>query len=106
MNREVIVSKTGWYTHMHKGAWSVKSPAILSQITTYWFIKRDKNLPLPLQSTPESNNGQVRMIFNGDSKSAHFKMRLDATFSVSGESPDSPAYLKDLNFAVDSRDFY
>ena len=106
LTKEARKAMTGEFNQKHKGAGFGKIPEILSKITIDWFTKRDKNIRLTLQSTPEAKNGQVRMIFNGDSKSAHFKMRLDATFSVSGQSPDSPAYLKDLNFAVDSRDFY
>ncbi len=106
LTKEARKAMTGEFNQKHKGAGFGKIPEILSQSTIDWFTKRDKNIRLTLESINEAKNGQVRMIFNGDSKSARFKMRLDATFSVSGQSPDSPAYLKDLNFAVDARDFY
>src|SRR5438093_11433871 len=68
---------TGEFNQKHKGIGFGKIPEILSQITIDWFTKRDKNIRLTRQSTQDAKNAEVRMIFNGDSKSQPFKMILE-----------------------------
>ena len=93
------------FNQKHKGIGFNKVPEMLAQTTIDWFSKRDKNVRLSHDATSEAKNGTVRMTFKGEMKGSSFKMRLDASFSVSGQAPEAPSYLKDLNFAVDSRDF-
>src|SRR5437899_11221141 len=78
LTKEARKAMTGEINQKHKGIGFGKIPEILSQITIDWLTKRDKNIRVTLQSTPEAKTGQVRMSVNGDSKSAHRKMPLHA----------------------------
>jgi len=105
LTKEARKGLTQEFNAKQKGLAFNKVPEILTKITVDWFQKRDKNVRLSHESTSEARNGIVRMTFKGEMKTSRFVMRLDANFSVSGQSPDSPSYLKDLSLAVDSRDF-
>ncbi len=69
--------------------------------TTAWFGRRDKNLRITAETVNSAKLGEVRAVFGGETKNVRFKVRADATFSVSGGSADSPSYLKELNVSID-----
>lgn len=105
LTKEARKGLTAELNQKYKGVGFNKVPEVLARTTIEWFSKRDKNVRLSHNGTSEARNGLVRMTFKGEMKSSKFTMRLDATFSVSGPGGDSPSYLRDLNFSVDSRDF-
>jgi hypothetical protein len=45
------------------------------------------------------------MDFLGETKSVRFKVHLHAVFAINGQSPDSPAFLKEVTLLVDPREF-
>lgn len=45
------------------------------------------------------------MIYSGANKDAHFKFHVDGQFTITGSEPNSPAYLRNINVAVDKREF-
>ncbi len=106
LTKEARKALTQEFNQKHKGVAFGKVPELLSQTTIDWFQKRDKNVRVSYDGTSEAKNGLVRMMFKGEAKNAKFKMRLDATFSTSDANPEAPAYLRDLNFGLDTRDFY
>ena len=105
LTRESRKALTLEFNQKHKGIPFAKVPQTLSQSMVDWFAHRDKNVKVVYESTTEARNGTVRMVFNGEVKRVRFKMRLDATFSMTGQTTESPSYLKDLNVTVDNRDF-
>jgi len=105
LTRESRKALTLEFNQKHKGLVFAEVPQTLSQSIIDWFSRRDRSIRLKHDTTSEAKDGQVRMVFSGQVKSITFKMRLDAMFTWSGQSPESPSYLKQLNVMVDNRDF-
>src|SRR5438445_8879821 len=82
LTKEARKAMTGEFNQKHKGIGFGKIPEILSQITIDWFTKRDKNIRLTLQSTPEARKAQVGWTSKGNSKIDNFKFGLEQTFSA------------------------
>jgi hypothetical protein len=93
------------FSQKHKGIGLNSASDILRQTVLDWFSRRDKTLKLVHEKTSQGKPGDVRMDFLGETKTVHFKVHLHAVFAVNGQSPDSPAFLKEVNFLVDSREF-
>lgn len=93
------------FTQKHKGIVLGSAPDILRQSVLDWFPRRDPMVKLVHEKTSQGSPGEVRMDFRGETKTVRFKIHLHATFSANGPSPDSPAFLRDVNLSVDPREF-
>jgi len=93
------------FSQNHKGIAINSASDILRQSVLDWFPRRDKTFKLVHEKTSQAKPGDVRMDFLGETKTVHFKVHLHAVFAVNGQSLDSPAFLKEVNFRVDSREF-
>ena len=93
------------FNQSHKGARFDTVSPILRQSVLDWFARRDKNLKLVHESTDDAKLGEVRMLFQGEAKRVRFKIRFDASFTITGQSRDSQCFLKTVNVSVDPRDF-
>ena len=93
------------FSQNHKGIGINSAPDILRQSVLDWFPRRDPMLKLTHEKTSQGKPGDVRMDFRGETKTVRFKVHLHAVFAVNGQSPNSPAFLKEVNLSVDPREF-
>jgi len=93
------------FSQKHKGLALDKASDTLRQSVLGWFPRRDPMLKLVHEKTSKGTPGDVRMDFNGETKTVRFKLHLHAVFAVNGQSPDSPSFLKDVSLSVDPREF-
>ena len=93
------------FNQEHKGVPFNTTPQVLRDSLLAWFGRRDKNLKLTAESSNSAKLGEVRAVFNGETKKIRFKINLDARFTVNGGSNESPCYLKELNVTIDKRAF-
>ena len=70
-----------------------------------WFAERDKNISIKHEKSSTGKPGELLMTYAGWTKDAHFKFQVDGLFTISGGSTESPSYVKNINVAVDKRDF-
>ena len=89
------------FNEKHKGIPFNTAANVLRESLVAWFGRRDKNLRIKPESATSAKLGEVRAVFAGETKNVRFKVRADATFSVSGGLADSPSYLKELNVSID-----
>ncbi len=105
VSKESRKALTGEFNQEHKGiAFSAVSPLLRDSLLD-WFSRRDKNLKITHETTTKGRMGEVRMVFQGETKKVRFKVHLHATFIVNGQSEESPSFLKELNVYVDPREF-
>ena len=93
------------FNQKHKGIKLNSASDMLRQSVLAWFPRRDPMLKLAHERTTQSKPGDVRMDFQGETKTVHFKIHLHAVFAVNGQSPDSPSFLKEVTLSVDPREF-
>ena len=93
------------FSQNHKGIGINSAPDILRQSVLDWFPRRDPMLKLTHEKTSQGKPGDVRMDFRGETKTVRFKVHLHAVFAVNGQSPNSPAILKEVSLSVDPREF-
>jgi hypothetical protein len=93
------------FSQKHRGIAIKSAPDTLRQSVLDWFPRRDPMLKLVHENTSQGKPGDIRMDFRGETKAVNFKVHLHAVFAVNGQSPDSPAFLKEVNLSVDSREF-
>jgi lysine/ornithine N-monooxygenase len=93
------------FSQNHKGIALNSASDALRQSVLDWFPRRDPMLRLVHEKTSQGKPGDVRMDFRGETKTVHFKVHLHAVFAVTGQSPDSPSFLKEVNLTVDPREF-
>ncbi len=105
VSKESRKALTSEFNQNHKGIAFKAVPEILRKSTLDWFSKRDKTLMLSHETTNIGKLGEVRMVFKGETKRVHFKVHLNAYFAISGQSEDSPSFLKEINLSVDPREF-
>jgi len=87
------------FSQKHKGIPFNSIPKTLQESLVAWFTRRDKNVkvsPLSVNTRP----GEVRAIFSGEAKNVRFEIHATGIFKTSGETPDSPSYLKELNVTI------
>src|SRR5689334_15405677 len=89
------------FNEKHKGIPFNTTAQVLRNSLIAWFGRRDKNLKIRAESATDAKLGEVRAVFAGETKNVRFRVRADATFSLSGGSVDSAAYLKELNVSID-----
>ncbi len=70
-----------------------------------WFAGRDKNISVKFEKSSGGRPGEIQMTFSGSNRGAHFKFTVDAIFTLTGQTVNSPSYLKSINVNVDKRDF-
>ena len=87
------------FNQLHKGIPFNAASKTLQQSLLAWFSRRDKNVKVTLGPV-SSKPGEVRAIFTGEAKNVRFEIHADAMFRTTGESPDSPCYLKELNVTI------
>ena len=105
VSKESRKALTSEFSQDHKGiALSAVSP-LLRQSLVDWFSRRDQNLKITHESTSKGRLGEVRMVFQGETKKVRFKVHLHATFTVNGQSEESPSFLREVNVFVDPREF-
>ena len=92
---------TAEFNEKHKGIPYNQTAKVLQDSLVAWFVRRDKNLKITPESANSDKQGQVRTVFAGESKRVRFKVRADATFTLSGTSDESPCYLKQMNVSID-----
>ncbi len=97
---------TSEFSQNHKGIAFNTVPGILQKTTLEWFSRRDKALKITHESTSLGKPGEVRMLFQGETKRVKFKVHLHATFIVNGPSETAPSFLKEVNLNVDPREFF
>ncbi len=105
VTKESRKALTSEFSQSRKGIEFNSAPQILLQSVLDWFSRRDKSLKLVHETTSQGRLGEVRMVFYGETKTVHFKVHLHAVFTVTGQSPDSPCFLKEMNLFVDPREF-
>ncbi len=105
ISKESRKALTTEFNQKYKGTKFSMTSGILRQSMLDWFARRDKNVRLSHEETNDSELGEVRMTFQGETKKVHFRVHLNAAFSMSGETTESPCYLKTLNVFVDPREF-
>ncbi len=105
LGKECRKALTADFNKSHKGARFDTISQLLRQGVLDWFARRDRNLSLVHGSTDDGKLGEVRMLFQGEAKRVSFKIRFDASFTISGQSRDSQCFLKGVNVSVDPRDF-
>src|SRR3989441_6710089 len=93
------------FSQKHKGIALNSASDTLRKSVLDWFPRRDPMLKLVHEKTNLGKPGDVRMDFLGETKSVRFKVHLHAVFAVSGQSPDSPSFLKEVTLLVDPREF-
>jgi len=93
------------FSQKYKGIALNTASDTLRQTVLDWFPRRDPMLKMSHEKTNQGKPGDVRIDFRGETKTVRFKIHLHAVFSVSGSTPDSPAFLKDVNISVDPREF-
>jgi hypothetical protein len=93
------------FSQKHKGIAINSASDTLRQTVLDWFPRRDPMLKLFHEKTSQGKPGDLRMDFRGETKAVRFKVHLHALFAVNGQSPDSPAFLKEVNLSVDPREF-
>jgi hypothetical protein len=93
------------FSQKHKGIAIKSASDTLRQSVLDWFPRRDPMLKLTHEKTSPGKPGEIRMDFRGETKAVKFKVHLYAIFAVNGQSPDSPAFLKEVNLSVDPREF-
>ncbi len=105
VSKESRKALTGEFNQKHKGvSFSAASP-LLRQSLIDWFSRRDSNLKVTHETTSKGKLGEVRMVFLGETKKVRFKVHLHATFTVNGQSEESPSFLREVNVFVDPREF-
>ncbi len=105
VSKESRKALTTEFNQDHKGiAFSSVSPLLRDSFLN-WFSRRDKNLKITHETTSRGRFGEVRMVFQGETKKVRFKVHLHATFTVNGQSEESPSFLRDVNVFVDPREF-
>ncbi len=105
VGKECRKALTTDFGQSHKGVRFDAVSQMLQQGVLDWFVRRDRNLKLVHESTDDSRLGEVRMLFKGEAKRVRFKIRFDASFTLTGQSRDSQCFLKAVNVSVDPRDF-
>ena len=93
------------FNQKHKGIKLNAASDTLRQSVIAWFPRRDPMLKLAHERTIQGKPGDVRMDFQGETKSVRFKVHLHAVFAVNGQAPDAPSFLKEVNLSVDPREF-
>ena len=93
------------FSQKHKGIPISSASDTLRKSLLDWFPRRDPMLKIVHEKTSPGKPGEVRMDFRGETKAVKFKVHLHAVFAVNGQSPDSPAFLKEVNLSVDPREF-
>ncbi len=93
------------FSQSHKGIAINSASDILRKSVLDWFPRRDPMLKLVHEKTSQGKPGDIRMDFRGETKTVLFKVHLHAVFAVNGQSPDSRAFLKEVNLSVDPREF-
>ena len=88
------------FNQKHKGIPFNTVPKILQDSLLAWFARRDKNVRVTPGTVNSSKPGELRAVFNGEAKKVQFKIHADATFTMTGESAESPCYLKELNVTI------
>jgi lysine/ornithine N-monooxygenase len=105
LSRESRKALTAKFGQAYKGMpFSSIEPTMRKEIET-WFSERDKNITIKHESSTTGKPGEIMITYSGANKDAHFKFRVDGQFTVTGSTPDAPTYLKNINIAVDKRDF-
>ncbi len=105
VSKEARKPLTSEFNQNHKGIAFKTVPQILQKTALDWFSRRDKTLKISHESTNVGKLGEVRMVFQGETKKVRFKVHLHATFLVNGASDDAPSFIKDVNLFVDPREF-
>jgi hypothetical protein len=105
VSKESRKALTSDFNQNHKGIPFKSAPDILRKTALDWFSKRDKTLNMSHETTNLGKLGEVRMTFRGETKRVHFKVHLNALFTVNGQSEESPSFLREVNLSVDPREF-
>lgn len=105
VSKESRKALTSEFNQDHKGVALSTIGPLLRQSLLDWFSRRDQNLKITHESTSKGRLGEVRMVFQGETKKVRFKVHLHATFTVNGQSEESPSFLREVNVFVDPREF-
>jgi hypothetical protein len=105
LTKECRKALTAKFQIEHKGIPFDSIETTMRQDIESWFAKRDKNIAISHDKSLKGRPGEILMTYSGVTKGAHFKIHVESLFTLSGSSPNSPAYLKNLNIYVDKREF-
>ena len=105
LSRECRKGLTTKFGQTHKGIpFESVEPTMRKEIES-WFTERDKNITIKHEKSTTGKPGEILMTYSGANKDAHFKFHVYALFTMAGESPDAPTYVKNFNVTVDKREF-
>jgi hypothetical protein len=105
LSRECRKGLTGKFEQEHKGIpFESVEPTMRKEVEA-WFTGRDRNITVKHEKSDLGRPGEVLLTYSGASKDTHFKFSVDAQFTLAGQTPNAPAYLKAVNVKVDKRDF-
>jgi len=105
LTNECRKALTERFEREHKGIPFGSVEKVMRQGVESWFVKRDSNIKLSLEKSPDGRPGEILLTYSGSTKDAHFKVHVDGIFTLAGSSSEAPSYLKNLNVRVDKRDF-
>jgi hypothetical protein len=108
LTRECAKQLAEEYNVSHRKFETDKFPRELGNNIVLWFLKRDKNLRLNLESAfaQKDQPNVVHLNFSGSTKDADFKISGTTTsFNIPNADGRSLSVMKTLVFSVDKRDF-
>jgi lysine/ornithine N-monooxygenase len=104
LSRECRKALTSSFEKNKGMSFDMVEPAMRKEIES-WFAQRDKNILLKFEKSSRGRPGEIQISYSGANKGAHFKFEVDAIFTLTGQTENSPSYLKSINVNIDKRDF-
>ena len=105
LSRECRKALTAKFGQLYKGvSFDSLEPTMRKEIES-WFTERDKNISIKHEKSSVGKPGEILMTYTGANKDAHFKVHVDGVFTLTGDSPSAPSYVRNINVTVDKRDF-
>jgi hypothetical protein len=105
LSKECRKALTAKFGQEYRGAPFDSIEATMRKELESWFTERDKNITIKHEKSGTGKPGEIMISYTGANKDAHFKFQVDGVFAIAGGSPNSPAYVRNINFNVDKRDF-
>ena len=93
------------FEHNNRGIPFDTVEAVVAKEVESWFANRDRNLQIRLEKSNKGKTGEIFQTYTGATKDAHFRIHVDALFTLADQSSNTPSYLKNLNLYADERDF-
>ena len=105
LTKECRKALTVKFEREYKGIPFDSVEAITKKEFEIWFAMRDRNIKLSHNQTLTGRPGEIRVIYTGATRDAHFKIQIDSLFTLADTSSKASSYIKSLNVNADKRDF-